>query len=111
MALNNRGNHAASLAVEQLYGLPVLISGLASLYLSKAEESIISQHHKETCRALQRLLPGTPTQVVCFLAGSLPGSAHIHLRQLSIFGMITRQSGNFRQKYGLFYHARSDRSL
>ena len=101
MALNHRGNPAASLTVEQLYGLPVLISGLASLYLSKAEESIISQHHKETIRALQRLLPGTPTPVVCFLAGSLPGSAHIHLRQLSIFGMVTRLSGNFLHKYAL----------
>ena len=32
--------------------------------------------------------------VVFFLAGSLPGSAHLHLRQLSLFGMICRLDGN-----------------
>ena len=101
MARGHRGNPAASLAVEQLFGLPVLISGLATLVLTKKEEGLIEQHHKETIRNLQRLLHGTPTPVVCFLAGTLPGSAHVHLRQLSIFGMISRLSGNFLQRYAL----------
>ena len=35
MARKHRGNPAASLGVEKLYGLPVLLSGLGSLFLTK----------------------------------------------------------------------------
>ena len=35
-----------------------------------------------------------PDSVIYFLAGSLPLSAHIHKKQLNIFGMITRLPGN-----------------
>ena len=90
MARRHRSNPAASLSVANLYGLPVLLSGLAPLVMNKSEEIIIEQHHKENISNLQRLLPCTPTPVVCFLAGSLPGSAHLHLRKLTIFGMICR---------------------
>ena len=37
-----------------------------------------------------RLHPQTPRCVVAFLGGSLPGSALIHLRMFSLFGMICR---------------------
>ena len=90
MARGHRGNPAASLHVDEVYGIPVLLSGLGPLVLSKTECSMISQHHKEIISNLQRLLPLTPRSVIYFLAGSLPGEALLHLRQLSIFGMITR---------------------
>ena len=99
MARGHRGNPAASLRVEQLYALPVLLSGLGPLVLSKMEVTFIEQHHKETLRNLQRLLPRTPRPVICFLAGTLPGAAHLHLRQLSIFGMICRLSDNILHKH------------
>ena len=51
-------------------------------------------HHKDVVANLQRLLPRTPRAVTLFLAGSLPGSALLHLRQLSIFGMICRLPQN-----------------
>ena len=79
----------------------MLLSGLGSLFLTKVEEGIVDQHYKETISNLQRLLSATPTPVVCFLGGTLPGSAHLHLRQLSIFGMIARLTGNFLQTYTL----------
>ena len=101
MARSHRGNPAASIAVSNLYGLPVLLSGLAPLVMKKSEESIVEQHHKETIYNLQRILPCTPTPVVCFLAGTLPGSAHLHLRKLTIFGMICRLSGNFLHDYAV----------
>ena len=73
MARRHRGNPAASLGVEQLYGLPVLLSGLATLVLTKREEGIIEQHHKETISNLQRLLPCIPTQdQLIFISGSSP---------------------------------------
>ena len=90
VARSHRGNPAASLRVLQIYGNPVLLSGLAPLVLNKQETVTIDQHHKETLRSLQRLLPNTPQTVTCFLAGSLPGTALLHLRQMSTFGMITR---------------------
>ena len=39
---------------------------------------------------LQRLYKATPSPVVHFLAGSLPASALLHLRQFSLLGMIAR---------------------
>jgi hypothetical protein len=94
MARSHRGNPAASLHVHKVYAGPVLFSGIAPLVLSVQETNLVSQHHKETLRCLQRLLPLTPQSVTYFLAGSLPGSAILHLRQLSIFGMITRLEDN-----------------
>ena len=101
MARGHRGNPAASLHVEQLYGVPVLLSGLAPLVLSKKEENLIDQHHKEVISNLQRLLPRTPRSVVCFLAGSLPGVALLHLKQLTIFGMICRLTDNILHQHAL----------
>ena len=94
VARGHRGNPAASLRVVRTYGTPVLLSGLAPLVLTKAEETMIELHHKETISNVQRLLPCTPRSVIFFLAGSLPGSALLHLRQLSNFGMITRLMDN-----------------
>ena len=101
MARGHRGNPAASLRVEQLYGDPVLLSGLAPLVLSKKEEDFIDKHHKDIIMNLQRLLPCTPRSVTCFLAGSLPGSALLHLRQLTIFGMVCRLSGNILHEHAI----------
>ena len=94
LARGHRGNPGAGLRVEQLYGVPVLLSGLAPLLLSKVEENMIEQHHKQILMNIQRLLPRTPRTVVFFLGGSLPGTALLHLRQLSIFGMICRLENN-----------------
>ena len=94
MARSHRGNPAASLKIQQIYTNPVLFSGLGSLVLNEHEVNIVGQHHKETISNLQRLLPLTPLAVIYFLAGTLPGAAFQHLRQLSIFGMITRMPAN-----------------
>ena len=99
MARSHRGNPAASLHVHSMYAAPVLFSGIAPLVLSDQETNLVNQHHKETVRRLQRLHPLTPQAVTYFLAGSLPGSAILHLRQLSIFGMITRLADNIINKH------------
>ena len=99
MARGHRGNPAVSLHIENLYGVPVLLSGIAPLVLSNNDVKLVDQHHKETIRNLQRLHMNTPRSVTCFLAGSLPGSALIHLRQLSIFGMICRLQENILHKH------------
>ena len=54
----------------------------------------LDQHYCETLRQILRLERKTPQCVIYFLAGSLPGSALLHIRQLGLFGMITRLSGN-----------------
>jgi len=51
---------------------------------------MINHHHKEVVRNLQRLSPKTPRTVIYFLAGSLPAEALLHIRQLTLFGMISR---------------------
>ena len=62
---------------------------------------MIHQHHKDILTGIQRLHSRTPRAVICFLAGSLPGSALLHLRQLSIFGMICRLPGNILHHHAL----------
>ena len=68
----------------------MLLSGTASLVLKSSEEAIIDSHFKMKLQYLQKLHDKTPRVVVHFLAGSLPAAALLHLRQLSLFSMITR---------------------
>ena len=103
VARGHRGNPAASLRVVKVYGAPVLLSGLATLVLSSSEETIIEQHYKSVISNVQRLLPGTPRSVIYFLAGSLPGIALLHLRRLSIFGMVCRLHDNILHTHALNY--------
>ena len=90
MACSHRGNPAASLSIEKLYGTPVLLSGLPSLVLSDSELSVVHHHHKLTLQRLQRLHQATPECVVLFLAGSMPATGILHLRMLGLLGMIAR---------------------
>ena len=90
LARHHRANPAARLKIEQIYGTPVLLSGLGSLLLKRSELDIVKNHHLQVLRNLLRLFPKTPHPVIFFLAGSLPGDALIHLRQLGLLGMICR---------------------
>ena len=98
LARNHNANPAASLRVESLYALPVLLFGIAPLILLASEIKIIHFHHKKTLRNLQKLPFGTPEPVIMFLGGNLGATAHIHLRQLNLFGMITRLPENILNK-------------
>ena len=80
MARSHRGNPAASLRVHQLYALPVLMSGLASLHLAETELKVLEGHYKNTIQNLQRLHQNTPRAVVFLLAGCLPYRAVLHTR-------------------------------
>ena len=55
---------------------------------------MVNQHHRDTLLNLLHLYPKTPHPVVYFLAGSLPGEALLHLRQLALLGMISRLSNS-----------------
>ena len=94
LARNHTANPAASLKVESLHALPVLLSGVAPLILLKAEIAILHSHHKKTLLNLQKLPKNTPESFVMFLAGSLGATANIHMRQLGLFGMICRLPQN-----------------
>ena len=102
LARGHQANPSASIKIEKLYALPVLLSGLGSLCLSKNEVDLVDRHFRETLRRLLRLRDKTPKCVIYFLAGCLPGSALLHLRQLCLFGMIIRLPNNI-----LHQHARN----
>ena len=86
----HRANPAASIRIETVFAVPVLLSGLASLVLSTKEENIIGQHHKVHLQRLLRLHQATPAPVVYFLAGCLPMQAQLHLRMFAMFGQLCR---------------------
>ena len=80
--------------MEQLYGVPVLLSGTSALVLKATEIYLLDNHFKNKLQNLLRLHQKTPDSVVHFLSGSLPASALLHLKQLSLFTMISRLPEN-----------------
>ena len=90
LARKHRGNPASNIKVEKLYATPVLLSGLASLVLSKSDINTIDRYYVNVLCGLLKLHNKTPRCVVLFLAGSLPASALLHLRQVGLFSMICR---------------------
>ena len=94
LARNRFANPAASLRVEAVHALPVLLSGIASLVLSDDETKIIHIHHKNTLQSIQKLHDKTPEPFIMFMAGSPGATAHLHMRILGLFGMICRLPQN-----------------
>ena len=88
IAKRQRGNPAASLKLSQLYGAPVLLSGMATLVLSEAEQKIVDGHYLSTLQRLLRLHDKTPRSMIYFLSGSLPATALLHQRHMALFSMI-----------------------
>ena len=86
----SRTNPLVGLKLQNMYGTPVLLSGVACLALTSPEISAIDKHLKETHLHIQKLPKNTPRAVVHFLGGALPGTAVIHIRILSLFGMVAR---------------------
>ena len=72
------------------YGSPVLFSGVASLVLNQKEMDALAMSHKHMLAKLQKLPTNTPDCVIYFLGGTLPAIAILHLRMLSLLGMISR---------------------
>ena len=64
MARSHRGNIAAGLRLEKIYGAPVLLSGCASLVLSTAEMSTLHSHYRTMIRQILRL-PKKHPRVFC----------------------------------------------
>ena len=89
----HRGNPAASIRAERMFAVPVLLSGLATMLLSQSEIALIGGHLKQHIEKLLKLHKATPECVVWYLAGCLPAEALLHLRQMTLFGMITRLLG------------------
>ena len=98
LARNHRGNPAASLSVEKLYGVPVLLSGTAALVLKQTEVNALNIHFKKKLEQLLKLHERTPDPVVYFIAGCLPAEALLHLRQFSLFSMVIRLPNNILHK-------------
>ena len=98
LSRRHRANPVAALGAENIFSMPVLYSGIASLYLKKPEIATLAQHVKETIQSILKLHSKTPEPVIFFLAGRLPGEAVLHLRQLSLFGMISRLPDNILHK-------------
>ena len=94
LARGSRSNPVASLRILSIYGTPVLMSGLSSLYLSPKEISCIEQQYKKAIQNIMKISAKSPASLVYFVAGSLPGSAILHMRQISLFGMICRLKGD-----------------
>ena len=70
------------------------MSGLASQVLSQKEITIIDQQYKRTLQSILKLSVTSPCPLVYFVAGSLPATAILHLKQISLFLMICRLPGD-----------------
>ena len=101
LARGHHGNPAACLRIKQVFATPVLFSGLGSLILSRTEINLLENYLKTTIQNLLKLMNRTPSCVVAFLAGALPATALLHLKQFSIFGMISRRKGSHLFQHGI----------
>ena len=54
----------------------------------------IDQQYKRKLQNIVKLPISSPSSLVHFVAGSLPGTAILHLKQLTLFSMITRLAGD-----------------
>ena len=90
MARKHKAKPSSSLQLEKIYGSSVLFSGVGSLVLNEKELKALSNHFKLTVSRLQKLPLNTPECVIFFLSGNLPATAIVHLRMLSLLGMISR---------------------
>ena len=90
LARGSRSNSSASLRILTLYATPVLLSGLASLVLTSKEINCVDQQFKRTLQNILKISANSPPALVYFIAGSLPGKAILHKKQLTLFGMICR---------------------
>ena len=90
LARSHRASPAATLRLETIFGVPVLLSGLASLVLTAKEENMVSHHYKVHLERLLKLHQATPAPVVFMLAGCLPLQAQLHLKMFAIFGQLCR---------------------
>ena len=88
--MGHRANPAASLRVEKVYCVSVLLSGMASLVFTEKEVKLMEQHYKVHLERLLKLHQATPAPLVYFLAGCLPLAAQLHQRMFSLFGQLCR---------------------
>lgn len=66
------GTKEIQLPQSWLFGLPVLLSGLGTLYLLQSEVQTLALHYKQTLERLLWLQRATPDPIIFFIAGSLP---------------------------------------
>ena len=64
------------------------------MILTDKEIVTIDQQLKTTLQNILKLPSKSSASLVYFVAGSLPGSAVLHLKQLTLFGMICRLPGD-----------------
>ena len=102
LARGRRSNPSASIHILSIYGSPVLMSGLASLVLSSKEIASIDQQMKRTVQNIIKLSTNSPPSLVCFISGTLPCTAILHVKQLTLFGMVCRL-----QSDPLHHHAKN----
>ena len=62
---------------------------------------MVHRYHKNVLRLLMKLPVNTPEASIYFLAGSLPVTAFLHQRQLTLFSMICHLQGNFLQLHAI----------
>ena len=92
VAKQHSANPSAALQLDRIYGSGVLFSGTASLVLNNKETDALSRHYRYTLCRLQKSPLSSPECITFFLGGSLPATAILHLRILSLFGMISRSN-------------------
>ena len=90
--------YIASVLPKNIFPLPVLLSGIAALKLKSTEIYLLYNYFKKMLQSLMKLPDKCPQSVVYFLVGMTPIIAHIHRRQLCLFGMVCRLPNNILHK-------------
>ena len=81
-------NPRTSCKIYQVYVIPRLLYGLETLNLKKKDMATLSSFHIGTLKRLQSLPIRTANSAVYLLLGTLPISAELHKKQLSLLHQI-----------------------
>ena len=81
-------NPRTSYNIDQVYIIPRLLYGLATVHLLKKDLELLTNFHLNTIKRLQALPNRTATATVYLLFGATPIIAETHKRQLSLLFSI-----------------------
>lgn len=87
---NNGLDPSACQKLCETFVIPRMLYGLEATTISKSQLETLDKCHRVIIRRIQGLSESTAISAIYLLMGTFPVTATMHIRQLSLFGAITR---------------------
>ena len=88
LAKGHKTNPCTALKALQVYCTPILLSGIASLILTKSDYKLLDLHYRKIFQRMMRLHLKATAPALYILSGLLPIAAQIHIHMFTTLHMI-----------------------